>query len=86
MEDNPGSGAVYIFINKQRNKIKLLHWEDGGFTLYYKRLETGTIELPSLSDEVASLHINWTDLTLMIAGIPMSNVKKRKRYQLAEKY
>ncbi|MEI7982975.1 MAG: IS66 family insertion sequence element accessory protein TnpB [Bacteroidota bacterium] len=35
-----------MFINKRRDRIKLLHWEPGGFMLYYKRLESGTLELP----------------------------------------
>jgi len=82
LECDPCNGNVYIFMNKQRNKIKLLHWEDGGFVLYYKRLESGNIELPGLSEEVDSLKISWTDLTLMINGIPFTHVKKRKRHKL----
>ena len=39
------SGDVYIFINKPRNRIKLLRWEPGGFVLFYKRLEKGTFEM-----------------------------------------
>jgi len=42
----PVSGEVFIFVNHQRDKIKMLHWEQGGFVLYYKRLERGTLELP----------------------------------------
>ena len=33
------TGQVFVFINKRRNRVKLLHWEAGGFVLYYKRLE-----------------------------------------------
>ena len=33
---NPLEGARYAFTNRQRNKIKLLYWEDNGFVLYYK--------------------------------------------------
>lgn len=43
---SPSDGTVYIFINKARNKIKLLHWQSGGFVLYYKRLESGNFEVP----------------------------------------
>jgi transposase len=81
MSVDPCSGDVYIFINKSRNKIKLLHWESGGFVLYYKRLEEGTIEFPILTNEVASLHLDWTDLMLMISGISLSKVTRRKRYK-----
>ena len=36
---DPANGAVFLFLNKSRNRLKLLHWESGGFVLYYKRLE-----------------------------------------------
>ncbi|MFB6307101.1 MAG: IS66 family insertion sequence element accessory protein TnpB, partial [Flavobacteriales bacterium] len=48
LKEDPTGGAVYIFINKPRDKVKLLHWEHGGFVLYYKRLERGTIEFPDI--------------------------------------
>ena len=38
---DPLRGEVYVFINRQRNCIKLLQWERGGFTLYYNRLGKG---------------------------------------------
>ena len=41
MQQNPLSGDIYIFFNRRRNKVKLLHWEGDGFGLYYKRLEKG---------------------------------------------
>jgi transposase len=80
MLKNPTSGEVYIFINKQRNRIKLLHWETGGFTLYYKRLETGTLELPEITKKTQTLQINWTDLVLIIQGISTKNILKKKRF------
>ena len=77
---NPLSGEVYIFINKTRNKIKLLHWESGGFVLYYKRLENGTLELPETQLGSQSVKISWPDLVLIIEGISLKNIQKRKRY------
>ncbi len=77
---NPASGEVFIFINRPRNKIKLLHWEPYGFTIYYKRLEQGTLELPPTEKNNSSISINWTDLVMIIEGISLQNIKKRKRY------
>jgi transposase len=48
LEQNPMSGDVFIFVNKPRNRIKLLRWEHDGFVLFYKRLEKGTFELPEM--------------------------------------
>ena len=42
MGRQPTSGEVFVFLNRNRTHIKLLHWEHGGFVLYYKRLERGT--------------------------------------------
>jgi len=43
---NPLSGEVFVFVNRKRNMMKLLHWQQGGFVLYFKRLEKGTFEIP----------------------------------------
>ena len=40
-EQNPQQGDLFVFTNKQRNKVKLLFWDNNGFVLYYKRLEKG---------------------------------------------
>lgn len=78
MKADPFNGQVYLFINKQRNRIKLLHWESGGFTLYYKRLEKGQFELPELSGK-ASL-IRWSDLMLIVEGIGLKNIRRSERF------
>lgn len=76
----PVSGEVFIFINRQRDKIKLLHWEPGGFVLYYKRLERGTFELPRVSSESKTCQISWPLLMLMVEGISVEKYKQKKRY------
>lgn len=43
---NALDGAVFIFMNRRRTQVKLLLWEGDGFSIYYKRLEKGTFELP----------------------------------------
>ncbi|CAK1742756.1 MULTISPECIES: IS66 family insertion sequence element accessory protein TnpB [Vibrio] len=42
-----GSGALYLFTNKQRDKIKVLYWDETGFALWYKRLEKAKYKWPS---------------------------------------
>jgi transposase len=77
---NPMSGDVFIFINKPRNRMKLLKWEPGGFVLFYKRLERGTFELPDLSVPGISQQIGYGQLTMMVTGISMRYAKKRRRF------
>lgn len=81
LDQNPDNGTVYIFINKVRNKVKLLHWQSGGFMLYYKRLESGTFELPEYDTEVGSLRLSYAQLILLIDGIAITNITRRKRYE-----
>ena len=38
---DPANGDVYVFVGSSRKLMKLLHWERGGYTMYYKRLEQG---------------------------------------------
>lgn len=59
---NPFTGALYAFTNRQRNKIKCLMWEDNGFILYYKALAEEKFKWPSPADELMPLtgeQINW---------------------------
>ena len=65
----PVSGEVFIFVNHQRDKIKMLHWEQGGFVLYYKRLERGTFDLPRVKSQGKTYQISWSSLMLMVEGI-----------------
>lgn len=75
---NPSCGEVYIFLNRKRTHIKLLHWENGGFVMYYKRLERGNFEIPSIKDG----SLSWPQLVMMIEGISLRGIKMRKRYEL----
>jgi transposase len=78
---NPCNGDVFIFINKRRDKIKLLHWQGISFILYYKRLEKGTFELPLYDSTVGSIALDYAKLVMIIDGLSIQNIQKRKRYQ-----
>jgi transposase len=83
MRMNALSGDVFIFFNKKRNQVKLLLWEHDGFSLYYKRLEKGTYELPAIDTKSNSINISAQQLQLILQGISLKSVRKRKRYQHA---
>ena len=80
MQRNPNDGSVYIFINRRRNRMKLLVWHPYGFVMYYKRLERGTFELPQLEEDDESTLITWETLMLLLSGISLKSVKLRKRF------
>lgn len=80
LNGNPCNGEVFIFINKNRDKIKLLQWQGGGFTLYYKRLEKGSFELPEYDIEKGSITLSYSKIVMIIDGLTIVNVQKRERY------
>lgn len=75
--DNPFDGALYIFINCRRNKIKCLFWENNGFVLYYKALAEEKFKWPKLGDQVMTFtgeQINW-----LLDGYDLSQMKPHKK-------
>jgi transposase len=79
MQLNVLAGSVFIFMNKKCNQVKLLLWEGDGFALYYKRLEQGTYEKPTLHK--GSLQVTYQQLQCILHGIQLRSVKMKKRYQ-----
>jgi len=84
LEKDPLRGEVFIFINKRGNQVKLLLWEGDGFSLYYKRLEKGTYELPVWDEHTACVELGSDELMLILKGISLKSVRRRKRFSLTE--
>jgi transposase len=76
---DPCCGDVFVFINKCGDKVKLLHWSGSGYTLYYKRLERGTFQLPSYDKQVGSIRLNYARLVLLIDGLSVKNIRQLRR-------
>lgn len=84
MNTNVLKGGVYIFINRKRNQIKLLTWEGDGLAIYYKRLEKGVYDLPIIAADNASASIDVLQLQLILQGIVVKSIQKKKRFLLPE--
>lgn len=48
---NALDGGLYVFFNRNRNRVKLLWWQEGGLCIWYQRLERGTFELPQVDED-----------------------------------
>ena len=81
MQHNACSGDIYIFLNRKRTHLKLLLWEGDGFSVYYKRLEQGTYELPVCSSSDITMPITAQQLQFILQGVLLSKIVYRKRYQ-----
>jgi hypothetical protein len=77
---NPYSGDAFLFINKRKNRLKILLWEDSGFWLLSKRLEIGTFSFPPFPSSEQKILISFTDFHLLLEGLIILKSKKLKRY------
>jgi transposase len=77
LQQNPLSEDIFIFIGKRGNQIWLLQWDKDGYALYSKRLEMGTFERPA----DGKLQISAQELRLILEGIRLASVQRRKRYE-----
>lgn len=73
-------GQLFLFFNRRRDRLKLLWWDRDGFAIFAKRLEAGTFELPPHTAEAKQLTLDATQLSLLLNGVQLSSVKKRRRY------
>ena len=73
-------GDVFLFLNRRRDRIKILWWDGDGMAIFMKRLEAGTYQRPMLAADQVSLLMDRTQLDLLLAGIELTSVKRRKRY------
>jgi len=78
---DPLQGDAYIFLNKRRNLVKVLMWDRTGFVIYYKKLSSGTFELPRWEENGSSKEIEIPMLLMMLEGVQMESAKLRKRYR-----
>jgi transposase len=75
-------GDVFVFLNRRRDRIKLIHWDRDGLAIWMKRLERGTFQRPHCPPDAAEVEMDATDLALLLSGIELSSVKRRPRYAL----
>lgn len=78
LRKDPLSGDVFIFFNRRRTQVKMLLWERDGYSIYYKRLERGSYELPSHD----STELRADDLMLILQGVSLKSVRRRKRFDI----
>jgi transposase len=85
LHQSPRNGEVFVFINKPRNRIKLLHWSGSGFVLYYKRLESGTFEHLEYDIEAGSYQLSYAQMVMLVDGICIKNMEIKRRFTTLEK-
>lgn len=78
---DPLDGSLFLFVNRRRDRLKILHWDGAGYWLYYRLLEAGTFEV--ISAEGKYQPIDSTQLAMLLGGVSLVGAKRRKRYRRA---
>jgi transposase len=83
---DPLAGHLFVFRNKRGDRLKLLYWDSDGYAIWYKRLEEGVFAMPPADATRASVGdygvtLRPAELAMLLDGIDLADVKRRKRYQ-----
>jgi len=77
LDKDPTSGQLFVFRNKNADKIKMLYFEDNGFWLLYKRYEKSRFTFPGIDDE--AMELSMPQLQWLLSGIDFTQQKQPEK-------
>ena len=82
MQD-PLSGSLFVFVNRRRDRIKILYWGQTGFCIWYQQLQKGTYQLPAEAslEERQTVEVTRSQLSLILDGIDLPSARQRMRFR-----
>ena len=80
LERDPYSGHLFVFLGKRLDRVKVFWWDQGGFVLYYKRLEKGRFRIPTLPSDREALSLDGTQRMMLLDGIDLSRVRRPAKW------
>jgi transposase len=81
LRQNVLDGGLFVFINRRRDRVKLLYWDLDGLCIFYKRLEQGTFEVPTAGEDGRQITLSATELAMLLGGIELASARPRRRYR-----
>lgn len=79
LKRDPNEGHLFVFVGKQRDKLKILFWDRNGYVVYFKRLERGRFQLPTVDERRTKVEMEATQLAMLLDGIDL-NAKRLARW------
>jgi len=80
-DQDPTSGHLFLFLSRRRDKIKILFWDHDGFCIWYKRLEEGTFQMLTTTNDQEGIELDHSQLLKLLGGLDLKTGRRRKRYQ-----
>jgi transposase len=86
LKQDPLSGSLFVFVNRRRDRVKILYWGQTGFCIWYQQLQKGTYQLPvaDVLEERDTIEVTRSQLSLILDGIDLSSARQRMRFQLPQ--
>ena len=82
LQGDTSQGALYVFTNRRRNRLKILYFDGTGLWLMTKRLEQGTFSWPQTADaKQAVLRLKPEALAMLTDGVDMHRVTLRPWFE-----
>ena len=80
IQQDPRAGALFVFLNKRRNRVKVLFYDRTGYCMLYKRLDRGTFPMPVvISPGAEHVVISSAELDLILLGLDVPPSPRARR-------
>ena len=80
-DQDPLSGHLFLFVNRDRDRLKILFWDHDGLAIFYKRLEAGTFQLPSTARGEQGVELDECQLNRLLTGVDLRTGRRRRRFR-----
>ena len=81
LQEDPLSGHLFLFANRDRTRIKILVWDGSGLWVCAKRLEQGRFAWPHAEEGDTRVTMRGEELTMLLSGIDLRQTKPRKWFR-----
>src|SRR5262245_43176615 len=80
LKADPLSGHLFIFRNKNADRLKVLYWGGHGLCLWCQRLEAGRYHFPQPAAGQATLELTAGQFQMILDGIDLGRLRHFKRF------
>lgn len=76
VKEDPVSGHLFVFFNRNRDKVKILYFDRSGYCIWYKELQRGTFTCPEKRELTAA------ELACILEGLEIDGIRRKRRFSL----